>query len=751
LHPSQLRNHHNALSPSTSETPDPVSLPSTVEVNDMNGRLVLVAQIAVLAGSLATPERRLPAQPPLFDARPSKEHLHDWLILRDKSWCTIARDAGKPSRGLVLSARGMLNTGDFKTAQLVVSVKNISEVPAFFPEIRGIEQHLQILVRDKNQSAVALSDTGVHRLWEPADVGGMRVTLFPGEAIGFVYPIGVNYAISKNGPYTVLPFFGVGRERLVAPPAVIQLSGEPAPAREMESRKSSQTGLSGDFTTLGRGVNRQWSTLIADAGKVRHGCVLEAAISPYSPNSVHLVVSLVHVQSDDHRSAHIANPIEDAAVGDRAPGGDPSEITVNVGRSPSNYRIIVRDAGGNLLGMTEFGRKFLGSRLKELPHSLRLGSAIGAWFPLDAMFHLKPHEEYTVLAVLRGLQQRDDELVSAPIKIRVPDLQIAGINRPFYGSERIWPKLCEIATNADRFGPIQCSIEERQAGQRFAITLHKRDNQPFGDELQSVLTTILVRDDRGKPVSPVETDAKSSPSIWILPHSIPESDFIAPADKKALILIDILNSYPFMVDQPYQLLAALTLKGKKPTMVVAPLAKITVGPTWTFSTTSTAKERNNRPSPCESARPEQSTSGNDWDDLVRFAGRPFDDLVLRAEQPTPAELKVSLVNLGVKSIAVTKWEGIAGYEVQVRDAEGRRVPLREKGKVESQSGALLDSRDLKPQESIEETIPLRDLFDLPPGDYSVLLSLPIIGDVDAIMTAAPLKVRIAAKSSPGNK
>jgi len=32
-----------------------------------------------------------------------------------------------------------------------------------------------------------------------------------------------------------------------------------------------------------------------------------------------------------------------------------------------------------------------------------------------------------------------------------------------------------------------------------------------------------------------------------------------------------------------------------------------------------------------------------------------------------------------------------------------------------------------------------------PGDYTVLASLPVVGEVDAVLTAAPVKVRIGAE------
>ena len=150
--------------------------------------------------------------------------------------------------------------------------------------------------------------------------------------------------------------------------------------------------------------------------------------------------------------------------------------------------------------------------------------------------------------------------------------------------------------------------------------------------------------------------------------------------------------------------------------------------------------------------PKQRPSLRDWVVLRRFAGKAFGDLFLTASEAKRSELKVSLVNQGKRSIIVKKWEGSAGYDVQVRSADGKPVPLSEKGKTVFQGGASLDIRELKPQEKIEQSMPINELFDMKaPGEYTVLVSLPVIGDVDAVLTTAPVKVRVDAKSPAQKK
>ena len=108
-------------------------------------------------------------------------------------------------------------------------------------------------------------------------------------------------------------------------------------------------------------------------------------------------------------------------------------------------------------------------------------------------------------------------------------------------------------------------------------------------------------------------------------------------------------------------------------------------------------------------------------------------------------LKVSLHNRSKEPILIKKWKGESDYELLVRDPAGKPVAMTEKGKKFFACGQMLDIRDLKPGEAITATLPLGELFDFDfkaPGQYTILASLPVLGDVDAVLTASPLKVRI---------
>ncbi len=114
-------------------------------------------------------------------------------------------------------------------------------------------------------------------------------------------------------------------------------------------------------------------------------------------------------------------------------------------------------------------------------------------------------------------------------------------------------------------------------------------------------------------------------------------------------------------------------------------------------------------------------------------------------------MKLALTNCADRPLVVKKWDSGAGFAVLVRDQSGAEVRLSEAGRKYFQAGKGLQIALLKPSEAIEQSIPLADLFDMKTtGEYTVLASVPVVGDVDAVLTAAPLKVRIDRKpAAPG--
>ena len=84
--------------------------------------------------------------------------------------------------------------------------------------------------------------------------------------------------------------------------------------------------------------------------------------------------------------------------------------------------------------------------------------------------------------------------------------------------------------------------------------------------------------------------------------------------------------------------------------------------------------------------------------------------------------------------------------------DGSAVPLTQERKDFFDGGSAIDTRDLTPKETIEQLIPLAELFEMKTrGEYTVLASVPVIDDVDAVLTAAPLEVRIDRKPAAARK
>ena len=80
----------------------------------------------------------------------------------------------------------------------------------------------------------------------------------------------------------------------------------------------------------------------------------------------------------------------------------------------------------------------------------------------------------------------------------------------------------------------------------------------------------------------------------------------------------------------------------------------------------------------------------------------------------------------------------SGGQAGATDGKGQGILLRRR---------CLEIRDLKPGEAITATLPLGELFDFKtPGEYTILASLPVLGNVDAVLTARPVKVRESSES-----
>jgi hypothetical protein len=194
--------------------------------------------------------------------------------------------------------------------------------------------------------------------------------------------------------------------------------------------------------------------------------------------------------------------------------------------------------------------------------------------------------------------------------------------------------------------------------------------------------------------------------------------------------------YPLRWGHDYTLLSAVSLRETDTLVVAAPVSFTVRRPFLRGETIATAP---NAKQP--STVPKAPWAG--WEQYERFSGKSFEGLVLRSHYASSRKLEVALDNTGSEEIHVKKWKGDCGIQMLVRDAFGKSIPMTVKGAQFFHSGTLLETHDLKPGDRMGAALPLLELFELNnAGEYTVLASLPIIGDVDAVLTAAPLKVRI---------
>jgi hypothetical protein len=476
---------------------------------------------------------------------------------------------------------------------------------------------------------------------------------------------------------------------------------------------------------------------------------------------VELVVSLTNVGTTAAATPHWAWPREyNYAAMDGV-------ITV-VGHKATDYHLLVRDAAGNPVPMTSDGRawlqkqepcgqplvnrRFVGEAL------LRPGESIGFVLPLDRLFPLQAGKEYTALVVLPGKYATDPVWVSPLVKIKVPTPGIPGVDRPPYGSDRMWDRLLPMA-GLTRFGvQMRTVISFAPAG---CVNMRLQANAPGNENARSGLnmtnsmvycSAILIRDSHGAPVLTNGDDGCSG-------------GFCGFTTTANTCDTDLSASYHFIPGERYSLLAAVGVNHNH-TGEALPAESLLVAPPVTFVAPAEnaisrrpgsefAEEQSPLAVP-PAPRPTLSAQQR-WDLFSRFAGKPFKGLVLEASVSKSRELLVALRNCGTQKrwpASVTKWSGQSDYEILVRDPHGKFLELTDKGKTFFRGGKTLDGQALAKGETIKATLPIGELFEMrAPGEYTVLASLPVIGHtIDAVLTAAPVKIRIdAPKAEPRPK
>jgi hypothetical protein len=684
---------------------------------------------------------------------PDGRKVHEWLGTRENRWGPLLKQAGEAKNGLALLARLSPEPSQSgEPLELLLCVRNASEVPRPLAWDRYGGETPVVLVRGADGKPVPLTPAGLRHAAEPAGLASFtRSDLLPGEAHAFMYPLSTDFDLGRPGTYTVLATWGRGDAEglLVANPLTFTRRGDSSKPAEGPAVKP-PVAEPAQPATAARPGDEDWTHLVAKAGKPRDGCILETAVSPYSPKAVHLVASVVFLPHSDDGLARKPTP----------PGGFLSSLfsddkdtkhAIHVGAVPSDYRVVLHDSHNAPVPLTDFGREVLAARRERLPRELREGDAIGTWFPLDEMFTLRSGEDYTVLVALLGQDASSVTLVSAPQEVHVPELAIAGLTRPPYGSTNIWRRLLAKASTGGTFVSADCNIDDQFgfSDRALKITLENSLGAPFGEELASAETTVLVRDSRGVPVFPVELGGRRGAARKdnLYRFTPVAGEIPTKVSSEAKLWVPICQQYPILPGARYTFMAAVRLKGRRTELLVA-------GPTTWLAHISGTDPNASDESRIETRRlrslaastPAVAAPDEQWRTLSRFAGKCYGGLLLQAAISRPGELSVTLTNQAREPIVVKKWEGSSGYEVLVRGPSGLATPLTWKGEQCFEGGGMLNSRQLKPRDTLVTMLPIGELFDMwVPGEYTALASLPVIGDVDAVLTAAPVKIRIKPK------
>jgi hypothetical protein len=371
---------------------------------------------------------------------------------------------------------------------------------------------------------------------------------------------------------------------------------------------------------------------------------------------------------------------------------------------------------------------------------------------MERAFALTPGEQYTALVVLPGKLPGNPCWVSPMVKLKVPEPEIAGVNRPPYGSDRFWDRFLAVAGQAKHGVALETTIETNgnshvDEQMRFVnghLIQQIRMKNIAGPRVCARDEVVLIHDSGGRPL------LKNAGGRCIWPLAFSEGGENGPLGP-----LKLTNPYPlglvyhFRPGESYTALAAANVdhspnQNKRDGLVVArPLTFSLPDPDSNCGVTS-GRELAEKSPASQSASSTPKSAERHWQTLSRFAGKPTDGLLLEASVAASGQLVVTLRNGGAW-IIVAKWSGDSGYEILVRDPAGKIIPLAGSRTKSPEDGGILNVVSLGRGEEISARLPVDELFAMKaPGEYTALVSLPVLGDVDAVLTAAPIKIRIGS-------
>ena len=325
-----------------------------------------------------------------------------------------------------------------------------------------------------------------------------------------------------------------------------------------------------------------------------------------------------------------------------------------------------------------------------------------------------------------------------------------GVNRPLFGSDRIWNRLIEFAGVPQSNIVFDGRLVFHRWGTRDFWEMKNAAAHPIPRSVSPQVGLLLLCDASGSPVPQC-----SDPSLheWFSHSSTP---MLSPNEVAFDDKLHTVNSvFPVVPGETYTLLAACAFNHSEKSSQGMWLA---VAKPMTFVAPEPYVRADRPPQKIELAGPAPArprlklSADEEWKVLSRFAGKPFGEMQLDVSADDATALKVTLRNNAKTQIRVATWSGEAQFAILVRDSRGRQVPMTEKGKRLFQTGGYLDVRWLAAGQTEAHTLSLRELIRMDePGDYTVLASLPVVGDVDAVLTAAPIDVRIRPAGSVPRK
>ena len=707
------------------------------------------------------------------------------VFIGEREWEFADRCAGKPCAGLVAEpvlVPRQIRHGD--RVSIVLSIKNLNDRPVSVLAYRFFSPPM---VRDESGQPARLTRKAREELGSVEArivriAFGPELKIPPGFAMGVKYPLDEYCDFSDPGRYTAMIVYSVPGHYLAAKPVSFTVP-------KQEDAGISDRGGANSAEEMNKPApppaspfeaQRQGATLAA--GRAREGLTLEAVLSPVDPRAVNLVVSLTNTCD----SGKIVSEYSVSYL----PGGSADDaVPLAAGISASEYLVYVLDASGNSVSLTREGRNWLATHSIRWPRTVRPGEAVGFVFPLHKMFELQSGHDYAALVCLRSAKPNAPGWASNLVRFRAPERPIPGVTRPRYGSDRMWPKLMALAASprTDVVARAHVRLGEDSVDLRVRLENHSDTwlRAPLAATCGIDREILLVRDGDGAMIPPNSNAGQifgswafsTSPGILHAPVKDPSQDRSVLEGTYPLHLL-----YHLEPASRYTVMAGYAFKGDvdalvltNPVTFTAPLEPNVRGPReddpppGVFSGAELAEvewppvAKPRAPAPAgagASVERDAAASGETWQQFSRFAGKPFEGMALSARSTTteaaagePIRLDVSLNNVGDTRKLVKTWHGDSGFDILVRDAADKPVPLTEKGKAFFESRTILDVRYLRPGEAMGGSLRLDELFAIQaPGEYTILASLPVLGDADAVYTAAPIKLRITAASvSPKEK